>query len=117
MREHVILISEAALTLLDADELQAWWRTKSGTSTSGRNANVPSDSLTASRLKDLELMCDGIAIVTLHGLGMDVSRLMSGVRENQPFQPGTVRDGEQREGLPNPCPTPGVCAGDGGAIR
>jgi coproporphyrinogen III oxidase len=28
------------------------------------------------RLKDLELVCDAIAIVTLHGLGMDVSRLM-----------------------------------------
>ena len=26
-------------------------------------------------------MCDGIAIVTLHGLGMDVSRLMSGVQK------------------------------------
>ena len=26
-------------------------------------------------------MCDGIAIVTLHGLGMDPSRLMAGVEK------------------------------------
>ena len=38
-----------------------------------------------SRLKDLELMCDGIAIVTLQGLGMDVSRLMSGVQKISRF--------------------------------
>ena len=43
----VILISEPALTLLDADELQAQVAHESGTSTSGRNANVPPNSLTA----------------------------------------------------------------------
>ena len=30
-------------------------------------------------------MCDGIAIVTLHGLGMDMSRLMSGVQKISRF--------------------------------
>ena len=30
-------------------------------------------------------MCDAIAIVTLHGLGMDVSRLMSGVQKISRF--------------------------------
>ena len=30
-------------------------------------------------------MCDAIAIVTLHGLGMDVSRLMSGVEKISHF--------------------------------
>ena len=31
-------------------------------------------------------MCDGIAIVTLHGLGMDVSRLMAGVQKISRFE-------------------------------
>jgi hypothetical protein len=43
-----------------------------------------------SRLKDLELMCDGIAIVTLHRLGMDVSRLMSGVQKISRFNRGRL---------------------------
>jgi hypothetical protein len=30
-------------------------------------------------------MCDGIAIVMLHGLGMDVSRLMAGVQRISRF--------------------------------
>ena len=30
-------------------------------------------------------MCDAIAIVTLHGLGMDVSRLMTGVQKISRF--------------------------------
>ena len=30
-------------------------------------------------------MCDAIAIVTLHGLGMDVSRLMSGIEKTSRF--------------------------------
>jgi hypothetical protein len=77
----VILISEAALTLLDADELQAlmahevgheyvWAERERAFSLADRNG-----------LKDLELVCDAIAIVTLHGLGMDVSRLMTAVQK------------------------------------
>jgi hypothetical protein len=77
----VILISEATLPLVDAGELQAlvahevaheyvWTERERAFTVGDRN-----------RLKDLELMCDGIAIVTLHGLGMDVSRLMSGLEK------------------------------------
>ena len=54
-------------------------------STSGPNASVPSRLADRSRLKDLELVCDAIAIVTLHGLGMDVSRLMTGVQKISRF--------------------------------
>jgi hypothetical protein len=46
--------------------------------------NVPSGSPT-NRLKELELVCDGIAIVTPHGLGMDPSRLMAGVEKISRF--------------------------------
>jgi predicted Zn-dependent protease len=81
----VILVSEAALTLLDADELQASLAHEMGHGyvwTERERAFQLGDH---KRLKDLELVCDAIAIVTLHGLGMDVSRLMSGVERTSRF--------------------------------
>ncbi len=81
----VILISEAALILLDADELQASLAHEIGHGyvwTERERAFQLGDH---TRLKDLELVCDAIAIVTLHGLGMDVSRLMSGVEKTSRF--------------------------------
>ena len=75
----ILLISEAALKLLNVDELQAlvaheirardvWLEYERAFGLADRN-----------RLKELELVCDGIAIVTLYRLGMDPSRLMAGV--------------------------------------
>jgi peptidase M48-like protein len=81
----VILVSEAALTLLDADELQALLAHEIGHDyvwTERERAFQLADRV---RLKDLELVCDAIAIVTLHGLGMDVSRLMTGVQKISRF--------------------------------
>ena len=77
----IIFVSETALTLLDADELQASLAHEIGHGyvwTERERAFQLGDH---KRLKDLELVCDAIAIVTLHGLGMDVSRLMSGVEK------------------------------------
>ena len=81
----VIFISEAALTLLDADELHASLAHEMGHGyvwTARERAFELGDH---KRLKDLELVCDAIAIVTLHGLGMDVSRLMSGIEKTSRF--------------------------------
>jgi Peptidase family M48 len=81
----VILISEAALTLVDADELQALLAHEIAHEyvwTERERAFQLADRI---RLKDLELVCDAIAIVTLHGLGMDVSRLMTGVQKISRF--------------------------------
>jgi hypothetical protein len=81
----IILVSEAALTLLDAGELQASLAHEMGHGyvwTERERAFQLGDH---KRLKDLELVCDAIAIVTLHGLGMDVSRLMSGVEKTSRF--------------------------------
>ena len=81
----VILVSKAALTLLDADELQASLAHEMGHGyvwTERERAFQRGDH---KRLKDLELVCDAIAIVTLHGLGMDVSRLMSGIEKTSRF--------------------------------
>jgi hypothetical protein len=77
----VLLISERALTLLGAEELQAQVAHEIG------HEYVRVDHAHAAargdhrRLKDLELLCDAIAIVTLHGLRMDPSRLMTGVEK------------------------------------
>jgi hypothetical protein len=81
----VILISEPALTLLDADELQALVAHEIGHEYVWTERERAFQLADRSRLKDLELMCDGIAIVTLHGLGMDVSRLMAGVQKISRF--------------------------------
>ena len=77
----VVLISEAALTLLEPEELQAHVAHEIGHDyvwVDHAHATARRDSR---RLKDLELLCDAIAIVTVHGLGMDPSRLMTGVEK------------------------------------
>jgi hypothetical protein len=77
----VILMSESALTLLDGDELQALVAHEVGHEYVWTERERSFKMADPSRLKDLELMCDGIAIATLHGLGMDVTRLMSGLQK------------------------------------
>jgi hypothetical protein len=77
----VILISEAALTLVDADELQALLAHEIGHEYVWGERERAFQLSDRTRLRDLELVCDAIAIVTLHELGMDVSRLMSGVHK------------------------------------
>jgi hypothetical protein len=81
----VILISEAALTLLDADELQALLVHEIGHEYVWTERERAFQLADHKGLKDLELVCDAIAIVTLHELGMDVSRLMSGVQKISRF--------------------------------
>src|SRR4029453_6746794 len=63
----VVLVSEATLALVDAEELQALVAHEVGHeyvwTERERSVKVGDHS----RLKDLELMCDGIAIVILQG--------------------------------------------------
>jgi len=74
-----LLISEHALQLVDEKDLQALVAHELG------HEYVAADYLRASqlgdhnRLKQLELICDAVAIVILHGRGLDPSRLMSSV--------------------------------------
>ena len=75
----ILLISEAALTLLSADELQAQVAHEIGHEYVWLEYERAFGLADRNRLKELELVCDGIAIVTLYGLGMDPSRLMAGV--------------------------------------
>ena len=77
----VILISQAALTLVDADELQALLAHEIGHEYVWTERERAFQLADHNALKDLELVCDAIAIVTLHGLGMDVTRLMTGLQK------------------------------------
>jgi len=96
----VILISEPALTLLDADELQAQVAHEVGHEYVWTERERSFRLGDRSRLKDLELMCDAIAIVTLHGLGIDVSRLMTGVQKLTRFNRGRFGMAENEKDYP-----------------
>jgi predicted Zn-dependent protease len=73
----VILITQDALALIDEADLQALVAHELG------HEYVAADYLRASqlgdhnRLRQLELMCDAIAIVILHERGLDPSRVMA----------------------------------------
>jgi len=74
-----VLISVPALTLLEPEELQALVVHEIGHEYVSGDYERASELKDHRRLKDLELLCDAIAIVTLQRLGMNPPRLMSGV--------------------------------------
>lgn len=77
----VVLISEAALSLLSSDELQALAAHELGHEYVWDDYAQAAEAQDRHRLKDLELMCDAIALVTLHRLGMDLSPLSSAIEK------------------------------------
>ena len=92
----VILISRSAFMLLDAEELQALAAHEIGHeyfTADYENAIRTGDHR---RIKDLELLCDAIAILTAHRLGMNPARLLGAVekitRYNQKLFPTRIDD-------------------------
>ena len=77
----MLVISETALTLVEADELQALVAHEIGHEYLGTDHERASRLGDHSRLKELELLCDAFAIVTIHGLGKDPSRLIAGIEK------------------------------------
>jgi hypothetical protein len=77
----VVLVSEGALDLLDAEELQAlvahevghefFW----GEYVQGRRDNNQSS------LRRVELLCDGVAVITLRRVGLNAKRLTSALEK------------------------------------
>lgn len=81
----VLLISDVALNLLDAAELQASVAHEIG------HEYVWAEYLEADRrndnrrLKELELICDGVAILTLRRVGVDPTSLLTGIEKIAKF--------------------------------
>jgi hypothetical protein len=75
----VILISKSALMLLDAEDLQALAAHEIGHEYFTADYESALTTQDHRRLKDLELLCDAIAIVTVHRLGMKPAKLLGGV--------------------------------------
>ena len=81
----VLLISDAALILLTAEELQASVAHEIGHEyvwTEYREANGRHDNR---RLKELELLCDGVAILTLRRVGLGPAPLLTAAQRITEF--------------------------------
>src|SRR5262245_20768900 len=81
----VVVISRAAVALLRTDELQALGAHEVGHDYVWDDYARAIRFADGDRVKELELVCDAIAIVTLNRLEMDSSRLISGVEKISRF--------------------------------
>ena len=81
----VLLISEEALELLTAEELQASVAHEIGHDYFWREYQLAEEQGRYRDMQEIELRCDGIAIVTLHRLGLDPSRMISTVTRMMKF--------------------------------
>jgi Zn-dependent protease with chaperone function len=77
----VVLISEPALDLLDSEELQALVAHEVGHEFFWNEYAAARRHDDAPELRRLELVCDGLAIVTLRRAGMDPKRLTSALEK------------------------------------
>jgi hypothetical protein len=77
----VVLVSEPALRLLEAEDLQALVAHEAGHEYVWDEREQAARRTDHRRLRELELVCDAIAVVTLHGLGLDPGRLVSGIEK------------------------------------
>ena len=76
----VLLISERALNLLRAVELQAVVAHEIGTIHVWEQYEQAKTSADHHRLQELELICDAVAVVILHRLDIDASALIRGIK-------------------------------------
>jgi len=80
-----VLISEEALDLLTADELQAVIAHELGHEYFWDEYQLSDRNKQYKTVQELELRCDGVAIITLCHLGLDPARLMSAVAKLRKF--------------------------------
>jgi Zn-dependent protease with chaperone function len=73
----VLLISEKALTLLPVEELQAVVAHELGHEYFWGELMEARQQKRLEVIREIELRCDGIAVITLHRLGLDPSKLIS----------------------------------------
>ena len=77
----VVLISERALDLLDADELQALVAHEVGHEYFWGDYFLARRDNSQSFLRRLELLCDGFAVITLERVGVNPERLISALEK------------------------------------
>jgi hypothetical protein len=77
----VLLISERALTLLRAVELQAVVAHEIGHEYVWEQYEQAKTSADHHRLQELELICDAVAVVILHRLDIDATALIRGIQK------------------------------------
>jgi hypothetical protein len=77
----VVLITKPTLDLVNADELQALAAHEIGHEYVWDDYERAKQRRDGTRIKELELMCDAIAIATLRELGIDSSRLIGGLEK------------------------------------
>jgi hypothetical protein len=77
----VVLLSEQALNLLTSGELQALVAHEIGHEYVWQEYEAASADKDYSRLQQLELYCDGVAIITLQQIGADPADLFAAVRK------------------------------------
>ncbi len=76
----VVLITETALGVLSATQLQALVAHEIGHEYVWNEFEEARKKGDYGRLRELELVCDGVAILTLHRIGAPVSSLIEGLR-------------------------------------
>ncbi len=76
-----VLITETALKLLSAEELQAVVAHELGHEYFWSQFELARQRHNYEEIQQLELRCDGIAVVTLHHVGVDPDRLVSAIRK------------------------------------
>jgi len=81
----VVLISETALALLTGEELQALTAHELGHEYVWDDYARAVQIKDANRIKNLELVCDAIAMVTLDRLALNPSRVISGIEKMSQF--------------------------------
>lgn len=77
----VLLITRPALTILSGDELRAQVAHEIGHPYVSGDYDRASAARDRRRLKELELLCDAIAIALLRNLGIDPAPLMTGIEK------------------------------------
>lgn len=75
----VLLLSRDALTLVTAEELQALAAHELGHEYLWNEYQAAMAAAAHPRMQELELVCDGIAVLTLRALGLDPARLFTAV--------------------------------------
>ena len=108
----MVLIPAPTIALLSIAELQAMVAHEIGHEYVWTEWNRAHQHADRDRLKELELVCDSIAAVTLHQLGMDSSSVIDAIEKVTRFNRQRFGTATNEKNYPTVADTPGVCAPD-----